>query len=44
MRADDEIRLGVLVDEPRARLQPLPAAVLRLEPVRYHARRSGFQY
>lgn len=44
MRANNKVGLRVLVDEPRARLQPLPAAVLRLKPVGYHARRTGLQY
>lgn len=44
MRADDEIRLGILVDQPGTRLQPLPACVLGLVPVGYHPGSAGLEH
>ncbi len=44
MGGDDEVGLGVLVDESGGGLQVLEAQVLALQPVGYHAAGSGLQY
>ena len=44
MGGDDEVRLGVLVDQPGGGLQVLEAQVLALQAVRYHAASSGLQH